>query len=73
MTVAFAKRVTVTFILKQWENGVANKQNKPRVPGISDPELLRPRVLKYLVELVEETPPLGERHEELLKELIFEA
>jgi pilus assembly protein CpaF len=52
---------------------VANKQTKPRVPGISDPELLRPRVLKYLVELVEETPPLGERHEELLKGLIFEA
>jgi len=52
---------------------VANKQTKPRVPGISDPELLRPRVLKYLVELVEEKPPLGERHEELLKELIFEA
>jgi pilus assembly protein CpaF len=44
-----------------------------RGPGISDPELLRPRVLKYLVELVDETPPLGERYEELLKELIFEA
>ena len=43
------------------------------MPGISDPELLRPRVLKNLVELVEETPPLGERHEELLKGLIFEA
>lgn len=52
---------------------MTNKQTKPRVPGISDPELLRPRVLKYLVELVEETPPLGERHEELLKDLIFEA
>jgi pilus assembly protein CpaF len=52
---------------------VANKQTKPRVPGISDAELLRPRVLKYLVELVDETPPLGERHEELLKELIFQA
>lgn len=52
---------------------MANKQTKPRVPGISDPELLRPRVLKYLVELVEEKPPLGERHEELLKGLIFEA
>jgi len=52
---------------------MANKQTKPRVPGISDPELLRPRVLKYLVELVEEKPPLGERHEELLRELIFEA
>lgn len=48
-------------------------QNKPRVPGISDPELLRPRVLKYLVELADETPPLGERHEELLKDLIFQA
>src|SRR5512140_1718158 len=44
-----------------------------RVPGISDPALLRPRVLKNLVELVEATPPLGERHNELLKELIFEA
>jgi pilus assembly protein CpaF len=43
------------------------------VPGISDPELLRPRVLRNLLELVDETPPLGERNEELLKELIFEA
>jgi len=50
-----------------------SKQNKPRVPGISDPELLRPRVLKYLVELADETPPLGERYEELLKDLIFQA
>ncbi len=45
----------------------------PKVPGISDPELLRPRVLKYLVELADETPPLGERYEELLKDLIFQA
>ena len=52
---------------------MAKKTTAQRVPGISDPELLRPRVLKYLVELVEETPPLGERHEELLKGLIFEA
>jgi pilus assembly protein CpaF len=44
-----------------------------RVPGITDRELLRPRVLKYLVELMAETPPLGERYEELLRELIFEA
>jgi pilus assembly protein CpaF len=43
------------------------------VPGISDPELLRPRVFRNLLELVDETPPLGERYEELLKELIFEA
>ena len=43
------------------------------VPGISDPELLRPRVLRNLLELMDETPPLGERYEELLKELIFEA
>jgi len=49
------------------------KSASPKVPGITDPALLRPRVLKYLVELVEETPPLGERHEELLKGLIFEA
>jgi pilus assembly protein CpaF len=55
------------------ENYVANKQTKPRVPGISDPALLRPRVLKYLLELCDETPPLGERYEELLKDLIFEA
>ena len=52
---------------------MAKKTTTPRVPGISDPELLRPRVLKNLVELVEETPPLGERHDELLKELIFQA
>jgi pilus assembly protein CpaF len=44
-----------------------------RVPGITDRELLRPRVLKHLVELMAETPPLGERYEELLRELIFEA
>jgi pilus assembly protein CpaF len=43
------------------------------VPGITDPALLRPRVLKYLVELMDETPPLGERYEELLRELIFQA
>lgn len=45
----------------------------PNVPGISDPELLRPRVLKYLMELMDETPPLGERYEELLRALIFQA
>ncbi len=44
-----------------------------RGPGISDPELLRPRVLKYLIELTDETPPLGERYEELLRELIFQS
>ena len=43
------------------------------VPGITDPELLRPRVLKYLIELMEEAPPLGERYEELLRGLIFQA
>jgi len=52
---------------------VANKSTKPRVPGISDAALLRPRVLKYLIELADETPPLGERYEELLKDLIFKA
>jgi len=52
---------------------MVNKQTKPRVPGISDPALLRPRVLKYLLELADETPPLGERYEELLKDLIFKA
>ena len=43
------------------------------VPGITDPQLLRPRVLKNLIELMDSTPPLGERYEELLKGLIFEA
>ena len=43
------------------------------VPGITDAELLRPRVLKYLLELMDETPPLGERYEELLRGLIFQA
>src|ERR1041385_8965410 len=52
---------------------MAKKLAGSRVPGISDPELLRPRVLKYLVELADETPPLGERYEELLKDLIFQA
>jgi pilus assembly protein CpaF len=49
------------------------KLGAPNVPGITDPELLRPRVLKYLVELMDETPPLGERYEELLRGLIFQA
>ena len=52
---------------------MTKKTNVPRVPGISDPELLRPRVLKNLVELMDATPPLGERYEELLKALIFQA
>jgi len=52
---------------------MAKKPSGPKVPGISDPELLRPRVLKYLVELADETPPLGERYEDLLKDLIFQA
>ena len=43
------------------------------VPGITDADLLRPRVLKYLIELMDETPPLGERYEELLRGLIFQA
>jgi pilus assembly protein CpaF len=49
------------------------KASAANVPGISDPALLRPRVLKYLVELMDETPPLGERYEELLRDLIFQA
>lgn len=44
-----------------------------RGPGITDAELLRPRVLRYLIELADETPPLGERYEELLRDLIFQA
>jgi pilus assembly protein CpaF len=52
---------------------MAKKSAASKVPGITDPALLRPRVLKYLIELVEETPPLGERYEELLKGLIFQA
>jgi len=52
---------------------MAKKSNAPRVPGITDRELLRPRVLKNLLELMEETPPLGDRYEELLKGLIFQA
>ena len=52
---------------------MAQRALAPGVPGITDPHLLRPRVLKYLIELMDETPPLGERYEELLKGLIFEA
>ena len=52
---------------------MANKSTKTLVPGISDAALLRPRVLKNLLELMDATPPLGERYEELLKELIFQA
>jgi pilus assembly protein CpaF len=52
---------------------MAKKPNMPRVPGITDRELLRPRVLKNLLELMEETPPLGDRYEELLRGLIFQA
>jgi pilus assembly protein CpaF len=49
------------------------KLGAPNVPGITDAELLRPRVFKYLLELMEETPPLGERYEELLHGLVFQA
>src|SRR5687767_10547435 len=52
---------------------MAKKSSGQNVPGITDPDLLRPRVLKSLVELAEKTPPLGERYEELLRGLIFEA
>jgi pilus assembly protein CpaF len=52
---------------------MAKKPNTPRVPGITDRELLRPRVLKNLLELMDETPPLGDRYEELLRGLIFQA
>jgi pilus assembly protein CpaF len=52
---------------------MVKKTGTSRVPGITDPALLRPRVLKNLLELVDETPPLGERYEELLKDLIFQA
>jgi len=52
---------------------VSKKSAISRVPGISDPGLLRPRVLKNLLELMDETPPLGDRYEEKLKALIFDA
>ncbi|HUG34859.1 MAG TPA: CpaF family protein [Anaerolineales bacterium] len=52
---------------------MSKKSAASGVPGISDPELLRPRVLRNLLELVEESPPLGERYEELLIGLIFQA
>jgi pilus assembly protein CpaF len=52
---------------------MAKRSGAAHVPGITDPQLLRPRVLKYLIELMDATPPLGERYEELLKGLIFEA
>ena len=52
---------------------MAKKSATANVPGITDPELLRPRVFKYLIELMEEAPPLGERYEELLRGLIFQA
>jgi pilus assembly protein CpaF len=52
---------------------MAKRAGAQHVPGITDPQLLRPRVLKYLIELMDTTPPLGERYEELLKGLIFQA
>ena len=52
---------------------MSKRASAANVPGITDPQLLRPRVLKYLIELMDATPPLGERYEELLKGLIFEA
>jgi len=52
---------------------MSKRSGAANVPGITDPELLRPRVLKHLIELMDETPPLGERHEELLRALIFQA
>ena len=52
---------------------MAKKTSVSHVPGISDPDLLRPRVLKNLLDLADETPPLGDRYEEKLKTLIFQA
>ena len=52
---------------------MTKKSGAAYVPGITDAQLLRPRVLKYLMELMDETPPLGERYEELLRNLIFQA
>ena len=52
---------------------MSKRAGATNVPGITDPQLLRPRVLKYLIELMDATPPLGERYEELLRGLIFEA
>src|SRR5688500_4352193 len=52
---------------------MAKKSSGQNVPGITNPDLLRPRVLKSIVELTEKTPPLVERYEELLRGLIFEA
>ena len=52
---------------------MTKKSGTAYVPGITDAQLLRPRVLKYLMELMDETPPLGERYEELLRNLIFQA
>lgn len=52
---------------------MSKRGSAANVPGITDPQLLRPRILKYLIELMDSTPPLGERYEELLKGLIFEA
>jgi len=52
---------------------MSKRASAANVPGITDPQLLRPRILKYLIELMDSTPPLGERYEELLKGLIFEA
>jgi len=43
----------------------------PAKGGITNVEELRPKVLKVLVELMEQTPPLGERYEDLLRELIL--
>jgi pilus assembly protein CpaF len=52
---------------------MAKKSAGQNVPGITDPNLLRPRVLKYLIELTEVAPTLGERYEELLRGQIFQA
>jgi pilus assembly protein CpaF len=73
MTAATVDSMVAAVQIQNPESHVAKPTTKPRVPGISDPELLRPRVLKYLVELANETPPLGERYEDLLKDLIFQA
>src|SRR4026207_795653 len=60
-------------ILQSLESTMSKRASATNVPGITDPQLLRPRVLKYLIELTDATPPLGERYEELLKGLIFDA
>jgi len=52
---------------------MVKKTGVSKVPGITDPELLMPKILNNLLELMDVSPPLGDRYDEKLRALIYQA